>query len=211
MNARIALCLLAATFCSTVLAHEPAASSTAGQPEMSAEDKAMMAAWEAASTPGQHHEYLAQTVGTWDVAVSSWMAPDQPVMTSTGTSENKMIFDGRYLEQRFTGSFMGMPFQGQGLTGYDNVKKEYVGSWIDSMSTTMLISTGKAKDGGKVMTFDGECSDPMTGKSAKYHQVLTITSPDRHTFEMWSKDPKSGKDFKAMELVYTRAGTASGN
>ena len=69
---------------------------------------------------------------------SSWMAPGADPMVMDGTSENRWVMGGRYLEQRFNGNFMGMPFEGIGYTGYDNVKKQYWGTWMDNMSTGMM-------------------------------------------------------------------------
>ena len=62
---------------------------------------------------------------------------------------------GRYLEQRFKGDIMGMPFEGIGYTGYDNVKKQYWGTWMDNMSTGMMTSTGTAPPTGRSWTFNG--------------------------------------------------------
>src|SRR5687768_15991808 len=93
-------------------------------PQMSAEEKAMMEAWQKAMTPGPQHKQLDGMVGTWNTTVKTWMAPGAPVMETSGTSENKWVLGGRYIEQRFKGSFMGQPFEGIGYTGYDNVTKQ---------------------------------------------------------------------------------------
>jgi hypothetical protein len=47
---------------------------------------------------------------------------------------------------------MGMPFEGLGYTGYDNVKKQYFGTWIDSMSTGIMTSSRHGRL-GNTMTF----------------------------------------------------------
>ncbi len=209
MNARLALCLLAAAIALPATAeHEPA---NVPMPQVPAEQQKMMEAWAAAGTPGKHHAYLEPMVGTFDVKVSSWMEAGQPVMESTGRSENRFIFGGRHLEQRFSGSFMDQPFEGIGYTGYDNVKKEYTSVWIDSMGTATMVTTGQDSEGGKTLTFGGECTDPLTGKAAKLRQVLRIKGPNEHVFEMFTDDKKTGKEFKTMELVYERAASAMKN
>ena len=217
MNARLALCLIAAASCAPALAHEhdshtkTAPGATASAPQMSADEMAMMKAWEAAATPGKNHEALEPMEGSFDVKVSSWMDAGAKAMASTGRSESRMIFGGRYLESRFNGTFMNQPFDGIGHMGYDNVKKVYVSTWLDSMSTMIMTSTGKATAAGKTMTFDGECADPMTGKTQPFRNVVTIDGPNKHVMEMWGPDKKTKKDYKMMELVYTRTGTASNN
>ena len=57
----------------------------------------MMAAWQAAMTPGDAHHRLDAFVGTWDVAASLWMAPGAPPEISTGTSTTAWILGGRYI------------------------------------------------------------------------------------------------------------------
>jgi hypothetical protein len=170
--------------------------------EMSAEEKAMMEAWQKAMTPGDAHKKLDAFIGTWNTTVKSWMAPGAPPMESTGTSENRWVLGNRYVEQRFNGSFMGMPFEGLGYTGYDNVKKQYFGTWMDNMSTGMMVSTGKGAD-GKTYTFTGTMADPMTGKDSVMDEKITVISADQHLMEMFGPGP-DGKNFKMMEIVYTR-------
>jgi Protein of unknown function (DUF1579) len=167
-----------------------------------ADEKAMMEAWSKYMTPGEPHKKLASMAGTWDTTVKSWMKPGDPPMESKGTSVSTMILGGRYLEQKFEGTFMDQPFTGIGYTGYDNASKKYVGSWIDSMSTGIMTTTGK-EEGANKMSFTGEMDDFMTGKKAQYKQTVTIVDNDHHTFEMWGPDP-TGKSYKMMEIQYTR-------
>jgi Protein of unknown function (DUF1579) len=166
------------------------------------DEKAMMDAMAKYATPGEAHKKLEAFAGTWDTSVKWWMNPDAPASESKGTSENKMILGGRYLEQRFEGTMMEQPFTGIGYTGYDNYKKKYVGSWIDSMGTAMMNSLGTADASGK-LTFISEMDDFMTGKKCEIKQVVSVVDNDHHVFEMWGPDP-AGKVFKMMEIHYTR-------
>lgn len=169
-----------------------------GAPPM---DPAAMEAMMKAGTPGDAHKKLDVFVGTWDTKITMWMMPGAPPMSHTGTSTNRWTMGGRYLEQVFKGSMMGMPFEGLGYTGYDNVKKQYWGTWMDSMSTSMMTSTGSVSN--NVFKFDAVMSDPMTGKDMAVEETITIADADHHTLEMWMPGP-DGKKFKSMEIVYTR-------
>lgn len=164
-------------------------------------DAAMMEAMMKAGTPGEAHKALDVFAGSWTTKVTSWMAPGADPMVMEGTSENKWVMGGRYLEQRFSSNFMGMPFEGLGYTGYDNVKKQYWGTWMDNMSTAMMMSTGTGD--GKSWTFKGSMPDPMTGKDAAMDEKITVLDADHHTMEMWSPGP-DGKMFKSMEIAYSR-------
>jgi hypothetical protein len=171
----------------------------ASKPQM---DPAMMEAMMKAGMPGEAHKALDGMVGTWTTKVTSWMMPGADPMVMEGTSESKWVMGGRYVEQRFSGSFMGMPFEGLGYTGYDNVKKQYWGSWMDSMSTAMMVSTGSMSD-GKTWTFTGSMADPMTGKDTTVDEKITVVDADHTTMEMWCPGP-DGKKFKNMQIEYTR-------
>ena len=166
------------------------------------DEKAMMEAMAKYSTPGPEHKALEQFVGTWDANVKMWMAPGAPPQESTGTAENKMALGGRFLEQHYEGTFMNQPFTGMGYTGYDLYKKQYIGTWMDSMGTSIMNSTGTA-DASGTMTFTGKMDDPVAKKTQPFKETMKVVDNDHHVFEMWSPGP-DGKMFKMMEISYTR-------
>ena len=180
-----------------------ASAQEAAQKPMSPEEMAAMEKWQKAMTPSAHHKMLDAMAGTFDTKVSSWMAPGAPPMVSNGTSTNTWIMGGRYLEQRFSGSMMGQPFEGLGYTGYDNVSGKYWGTWFDNMGTGIMTSTGASSDGGKSYTFASAMNDPMTGKATQMEERIKVLDNDHHHFEMWGAGP-DGKNFKMMEIEYTR-------
>lgn len=173
------------------------------QKKMSAEEKAAMDAMMKAATPGEAHKKLAGMVGTWDATVKMYNAPGAPPQVSTGTSESKLVLGGRWVQETFNGNFMGMPFSGIGYTGYDNLKKQYIGTWMDSMSTSLMQSTGTADASGKNFTFSATVDDPVTGKPVATKSTVTVTDENHHTMEMWMPAP-DGKMFKMMEISYSR-------
>jgi len=160
--------------------------------------KAMMAA----ATPGETHKMLARSAGNWTATVTMWMQPGAPPTTSTANATNEVIMGGRYLRQKATGTVMGMPFQGEGVTGYDNVKKQFVNSWIDNMGTGIMTMTGTYDEATKSITYTGSMADPMTGKDSPFREVWKFTDDNHQVMEMYY--PMEGKEFKAMEISYTR-------
>lgn len=209
--------LLALGIALPVAADQPAPESaaksgaTSAAPAPSKEEAEMMAKWQAAMTPGPEHAKLNPMAGTFTSNVKMWMAPDAPPTESTGTTESRWILGNRFLQQTHHGSMMGEPFEGHGITGYDNVQKKYVGTWIDSMGTGIMTSTGTAGADGKTLSFTAEMWDPMTGKVSKARELVTIDSNDKHRFEMWGTDPQTKKEYKVLEIVYTRMAVAEGN
>lgn len=189
-----ALCLLALPALAQDQPKEPAAPAM-GAAEMEAMQKAM--------TPGEPHKHLARLAGDWTFTSKMWMDPSQPPAESTGSMRGETILGGRYVQTTWTGNFMGMPFEGRGTEGYDNVAKQYVSSWVDNMSTGILYSTGTCDDKGMKCTTKGDMMDPMTGK--KSYMRSEVTWMDANTFknEMYGPGP-DGKEFKWMEMVVKR-------
>ena len=163
----------------------------------------MMKKAETACTPGTAHQALEPLVGEWNVEVKTWMTPDAQPLLSTGTATSTWALKGRFVQQEFSGEFMGQPFHGISFTGYDNVREKYRSVWIDDMSTTMVVSEGDADGDGKVITLGGDYACAMTGEKHKEtKQIYRILSRDKHVFEM--HDPTRGDNSKAMEITYTR-------
>jgi hypothetical protein len=163
----------------------------------------MMKKVEAAGKPGAEHKALEPLVGDWNAEVKMWMAPDAPPNVTKGSAKSKWILGGRFVQQEFKGEFMGKPFQGIGLTGYDNMKKKYNSFWVDDVSTAMFVSEGGAEQAGKAITLEGKYDCAMTGEKDKpSKQVVRIVSRDKHVYEMY--DPSQGPNAKTMEITYTR-------
>ena len=187
-------------------AQAPAADAQPAQaPAMDAETQAMMEAWTKAATPGAEHAQLAEHfAGTWDVAMTFWMDAEAPPITEKGSATITPILGGRQLHQDFKGAFMGMPFEGIGMSGYDNVRKRYTASWNDNMSTSTMLSHGDYDATSSSYTFKGEMADPMKdGAMIPIREVVTIHGADHHVMEMF--EPKDGKEVRTMRLEYKRA------
>ncbi len=171
--------------------------------QMAPEQNAEMEKWAKFATPGPNHKLLEPYVGAWSVTTTFWQAPGAPPATSQGTAENAWVLGGRFIEGKFSGEMMGQPFQGIGYTGYDNFKKHFVGTWMDSMGTMVMVSTGHADPSGKVITMTGKMDDVVAGKTVTVREVNRVVDNDHTVFEMYGPD-KSGKEFKMMEITYTR-------
>jgi len=165
----------------------------------------MMKRWQEATTPGEAHKKLEAMVGTWDAEVKIWMnGPSGEPTVSKGTSENKFVLGGRYIEQDFTSEMMNQPFSGVGYTGYDNFNKKYVGFWIDNMSTAMSTMDGNADKSGKTFTMWGKMDEPMTGeKGKKVKYVTTVIDNDKHVFQVYDVTTYGDKK-PTMQITYTR-------
>ena len=176
----------------------------AGQ-QTSAQEQKMMEQMMKYGTPGKSHEFLKMYVGAWDVDITTWQAPGAPPMMSKGSMDNEVIFDGRYVKCDFRGEMSGMKFGGLEVIGYDLFKNMYTTFWIDSWSTSFVVTTGTLDGTGKILTETGLFPDMMTdGKTMqKVKNVTTFLADGKYRFEMFMVDP-DGKETKGMELLCTR-------
>ena len=175
------------------------------QPGEHGMDAAAMEAWMKASAPGPHHKYMEPFVGKWKTSTRMRMTPEAPWEESTGTSEISWIMGGRFIKEVLRGQVMGMPFEGLGYYGYDNVREEHVGIWMDSMSTTISKTTGSYDASDKVFTLHGKMDDPMTGaRDVPYKIVHRVHDHDKHVMEFWAPSPSGGEMFKSMVIEYVR-------
>ncbi len=162
----------------------------------------MMELYKKLGTPGAPHKLLANLAGSWTTKTTAWMDPDKPPMEGKGTCEQKMLLDGRYLQQEYAGDMMGSPFTGINIIGYDNHTKKYVSVWIDSMSTGIYYFEGTASADGKTITQESSYDDPAKGPTT-WRSVTKIVDENTLQYEMYLT-PQGGKKEKMMEMTVTR-------
>lgn len=146
---------------------------------------------------------LEAMAGEWTYTSKMWMDPAAPPMESTGTSSFKSILGGRYVQHEHHGFVMGMPFEGIGINGYDNIKKKFVSTWIDNMGTMITYMTGTFDPASKTFTYTGKMDDVVkAGTVVKIRE--TLHAPDADTAHMQWYETRDGKEAKTMEIVYKR-------
>ncbi|MEO6596272.1 MAG: DUF1579 domain-containing protein [Planctomycetota bacterium] len=157
--------------------------------------------------PGAEHQKLAARAGTWN-AVVEMMGEDGTPSKSKATSVVKVACGGLWLLDEFHGEMMGMKFEGHGTTGYDPAKGKYVGTWIDSWSTSVMSLEGSYDKDGKVLTMSG-MAPGMDGKPTLHRMTTTHKDANTDVFEMFMPGP-DGKEMKILTITYTRSTEKSG-
>jgi hypothetical protein len=197
----VGVCVVAT---SHVLSQDADVKAHEGMPAMSAEDTAHMQEYMKLMQPGEAHKHLQFYVGTWDTVTSVWMGgPGAEPMKSTGTSTFTSMLDGNWVMEEHTGTMMGMPYNGMGITGYDNYKKLYVGTWFSNMGTEMLQMAGARNPESGTLTMYGTMDEPQLGvhgRTVKY--VMVPTDDDHFTFAII--DLHASDDYKVIEISYAR-------
>jgi hypothetical protein len=183
-----------------VAAADPKGDPKSAQPGMDADAMNKMMAL---ATPGEHHKAMDKMVGTWKTSIKMWMGPGQPE-ASTGTATYQWILGGRYMQEKQTATMSGMPFEGMGITGYDNAKNQYFNVWLDNMGTGVMNSIGHASADGKGITFTGTTFDPMQNKDVSVREEISWQDDTHFTFSMYMPMPAAGgqmQDMKVMEIA----------
>lgn len=170
-----------------------------------ADQEAMMKEWHKWTDPSAMHKHLEKLAGNWNVVMKLTMDPSAPPMESKGTCTNTLVIGGRWVRQEYKGEMMGMPYEGMGMVGYDNFRKEFVCNWTDNMTTAMLRLTGACNEQGTEFNLTGTMDEPMSGeRDKKFRHVWKFSGMDAYSMEMFDNIPGKG-EVKVMELALTRA------
>jgi hypothetical protein len=168
--------------------------------------EADMQACMAACTPGKMHEQLAKGVGVWKGTNTMWMYPGAEPVKTPCTSTVTSFMDGRFVKIEMAGEMPGMgPFNGFGINGYDNVAQKFVSTWLDNCGTGILSGTGELSPDGKTMTWSYSYTCPVTKKPTAMRQVETTTGPNTMTLDVYTTDPKAGKEYKMISIDFTKS------
>lgn len=189
-------CFAGALLLSSAFAADPPKGEEGGM------DPAQMEAWTKSMTPGDHHKAMDFFVGDWTSKNTMWM--DGQEMKSESTMHAEWALGGRYLIETHKGDFGGMPFEGMGLSGFDNSTGEHFNVWIDNMGTGMMVSRGACTDHCKSTTTTGTMKDAMSGQMMDHKMLSSVLGPDSFKFEMWMTPQGAPAEMKVMEAVYTR-------
>ena len=159
--------------------------------------------------PGAEHEIFKELAGEWDAQVKFFMEPGKPPDESKGSYSARLDVGGFFLVTDYKGTMFGSTFRGHGISGYDPLKKKYVGVWVDSMSPSIYHLEGTYDKSGKVLNEVMQGPDPMTGKTMKMRTSTEIKGKDEMTFKIFSvpEEGKKGDEAKeqlVMQIDYTR-------
>ena len=166
------------------------------------DQEAMMEVWQAAATPGEPHERLAEMAGEWTGQVETWAVPGMEPMVSVSSVVREMTLDGRVIEERWSGEMMGMPFQGHGRTGYNNVTEDYWSTWTDNVSTGLMTFTGQYDAESDRYEFTGSYVDPVSKQTVDTRSVSHSPESGKEIMEMF--ETRGGEEIMTMRITLTK-------
>ncbi|MEJ2085740.1 MAG: DUF1579 domain-containing protein [Acidobacteriota bacterium] len=161
---------------------------------------------ESFSIPGEPHELLATTVGSWDVTIRIWSDPDpeaEPASETEGTAVGRWILGERFVETLYEGEVLGRPFEGLKIEGFEKAIEKYVSTWRDNLGTYTLVFKGECEESCRERTMDATFTDPVSKLPFRLKGVTTIEDEDNYTYQSFVITP-NGQEFKNMELEARR-------
>jgi Protein of unknown function (DUF1579) len=167
------------------------------------EQAAAQQKWMEYMTPSANHKMMTKSIGEWTTSMQMWAAPGAEPMKSEGNCKSEMILGGRYMQSKYSGTVMGMPFEGISTDGFDNAKKVYVNTWVDNMGTGIMHAEGKFDDATKTIIYNGVMFDPMQNKDLSYRQTMQMVDDNHMVMEMFNTT-KDGKEYKSMHIEYVK-------
>jgi hypothetical protein len=150
--------------------------------------------------PVKEHEQLKSRVGTWDVTMKMMNMPPGGPGDTKGTSVMKTCGDFWVVED-FTAMFMGQPFSGHGVTGYDPDKKKWVATWIDSMTDHLTVMEGTSEGNKIIYVYDASSE---SGGGMTKHRLVCDCKDNDHVALSFFETGADGKEKQNMQIDYVR-------
>jgi hypothetical protein len=153
--------------------------------------------------PVKEHAWLAQLAGEWESTMKCIGMPGQPPAEGKSSEKARML-GGFWIVSEGDGEMMGGKFSSLLTLGYDPEKKKFIGTWVDSMTSTMWTYTGTLDEATNTLTLETEGPNPMApGKTAKFKEVIVIKDKDHKTFTS-NIQGEDGKWTEMMTATSTR-------
>ena len=167
------------------------------------EQQAMRDAHTKAATPGPQHIDLMRFAGEFSTKESYYLPGIKEALVTDGYASIKSEMGGRFLVEHNNGAYLGEPYMGVRIYGYNNGSKQYEGVWTSSGSTSVKSLTGTSGDGGKSIDFTGSFKDDESGQARTISVTMRLLDPDHFEVESKSTMP-DGSAGPRVVSVYAR-------
>ena len=142
-------------------------------------------------------QVFEKDLGTWDVELEIHPGPGAPVVTTKGTSTNRLVA-GRWLVTDHTTE---SGFEGHGVYGWDSGQASYVGVWVDSGGAGIARGVGTWDESSRTMTFRFEVEHE--GRTVRYREVTESLDDGTRRYRNLMATPDGG-EFEAITATYRR-------
>jgi hypothetical protein len=149
--------------------------------------------------PSKEHELLKANLGTRTGQMKMWIrGQDAAPLVMPFTETNTSILNGFWVETKFKAG----PYMGRGMSGFDPIKKKYVGTWTNNMAPYMSVMEGTYDEKSKEITMEFRDYDAVSGKLTDMKSVTSLAPGKPETMTMYKKDAKTQKFITAFVMTY---------
>ncbi len=127
----------------------------------------------------EQHEWLQQLVGEWEFTSEAIAEPGTEAVVWKSRESSRSI-GGLWIVSEGTADSDGETFTSLMTIGYDANKETFVGSWIDSIQTTMWTYVGSLDDSKRILTLEAtgpSMDDP--NKTTEYRDQIELIGKDK--------------------------------
>jgi heme-degrading monooxygenase HmoA len=123
------------------------------------------------------HAWLHQLVGEWEATSEAAAEPGGEPTTWT-FRESTHSLGGLWIVTEGSAEYEGQPFRSRMTLGYDPNRGEFVGTWVDTIQTTMWTYVGQLDAEQHVLTLEAEgpaFDDPQ--QTTRYRDQIELVGP----------------------------------
>ncbi len=153
-------------------------------------------------TPQPEHALLRRFVGEWSFVKKAVPADGKSAIVGRGEISARMVGDFFALCQ-WKGDLYGTDFEAVQTLGYSITKKQYVGTWIDSILSHLWHFEGEANKAGNKVVVIAEGPGPGDG-TAEFKETYDFRSPDEIVITGEMKQGNQWIPFMTTELKRTK-------
>ncbi len=153
--------------------------------------------------PRPEHKYLQQFVGDWDYVAQATL-PNGESREMKGKYRSRMACNGTWLLGEVLGNFMGFPYEGIALMGFDAQNKKYVGTWLDMAKGYLDPMVGEVTEEGHLV-WVGPIPNPTLPLTRIQARGTFIPEGEDSFVYMEELDDGKGGWTPWLHMSYTRA------
>jgi len=173
------------------------------KPDANAAMAAVMEKAKQYTQPSAAHQVLSRFLGDWN-SETRLIFPGAPAQGEKGRATFSWLMEGRWLQMKGSGQFLGQTVESVSIMGYDNFKQSYVVTSITSIDTAMNRAEGDMDPSGKALILYGTIDEYLTGEHDKMVKTVWRFVSDKEMRMEIHDLPIGENNTQVVEVRYWR-------